>query len=276
MRVLALDTATSATTVAVLDVDPDSGEPLAHGQAVDRRDDPPPGARPAHATRLLELVADAVSAAGGWPAIDRVAVGVGPGTFTGLRIGVATAQGLARGAGRPLVGPSTLAALALGATRGAALCATADEGEHAGAGRGGHGGPDSGERAASAVLALIDARRGQVFLAGWPAGSDPLSEPPILAPEVAFPEALPDAVSRLLASSGSGARGVMAVGDGAVQFRDVLKTAGAEVPAGDAPEHRVSAVPLACLAVRCKPAERLEGVRPLYLRRPDAEPAAAR
>src|ERR671916_737847 len=48
------------------------------------RDDPPPGARPAHAARLLALIEEALAAAGtGWEAVTRLAVGVGPGGFTG-------------------------------------------------------------------------------------------------------------------------------------------------------------------------------------------------
>jgi tRNA threonylcarbamoyladenosine biosynthesis protein TsaB len=82
--VLGLDTATRATAVALLDTD--------SGEAVQRRDDPPAGARPRHTTRLMALVVEVLGAAGArWADVDRIAVGVGPGTFTGLRIGVATA-----------------------------------------------------------------------------------------------------------------------------------------------------------------------------------------
>ncbi len=64
------------------------------------RDDPSPNAHPGHATRLLAMADDLLRGAGiGWSALDRIAVGVGPGTFTGLRVGVATARGLAQSLG---------------------------------------------------------------------------------------------------------------------------------------------------------------------------------
>lgn len=127
MRILAFDTATTATTVA-----------LADGEAVlERRDDPPAGSRPRHTSRLLPLIAGLLEQADWtWGDLDRVAVGVGPGTFTGLRIGIATARGLARARGLELVGVSTLESLSLN---------------------------PSGEN----VWAVLDARRGEVFAAAW-------------------------------------------------------------------------------------------------------------
>ena len=101
------------------------------------RDDPEPGARPMHAARLLAAAEEALGAAGvGWEDVDRLAIGVGPGSFTGLRIGIATARALAQGRGLPLVGVSSLEALARGA-------------------------------AAPLVLAVLDARRGEAFAAAW-------------------------------------------------------------------------------------------------------------
>jgi tRNA threonylcarbamoyladenosine biosynthesis protein TsaB len=107
------------------------------------------------------------AAGAGWEEVDRIAVGVGPGTFTGLRIGVATAHALARAREIELVGVSTLHSLARGA---------------AGAGAGEDPAPD-------VVVAVIDARRGEVFAAGWVAaeagraGAEPLIGPRALAPE---------------------------------------------------------------------------------------------
>ena len=106
MIVLGLDTATPSTVAGVLVDD----------AVFEVRDDPAPGARPAHAGRLLAAAEEALAAAGvGWEEVDRLAVGVGPGSFTGLRIGIATARALAQGRGLPIVGVSTLEALARGA-----------------------------------------------------------------------------------------------------------------------------------------------------------------
>jgi tRNA threonylcarbamoyladenosine biosynthesis protein TsaB len=135
---LGFDTATPATVV---------GLRLADGSTLQARDDPPPNQRPAHTTRLLELAAELLAQADmDWSAVGRIAVGVGPGTFTGLRIGVATARGLAQSLGVELVGVSTLQTLAEAALR---------------------------ERPHSGVLAAIDARRGEMFAAAYTTGGSP-------------------------------------------------------------------------------------------------------
>jgi tRNA threonylcarbamoyladenosine biosynthesis protein TsaB len=203
--ILGIDTATPSTAVAV----------WSPGHAVERRDDPPPGVRPAHASRLLALVEEVAD----WPAIERIAVGIGPGGFTGLRIGIATARALAQARDLPLVGVSSLAALAAG-------------------GRGD-------------VVAVIDARRGEVFAAS-PGRFEPLA----LSPEALAARIAP---------------GSQAVGDGAVRFRAELERAGATVPADDSPLHRVSAVHVARLGAAQEPAGR-DAVLPDYRREPDAKP----
>ena len=203
--ILGIDTATPSTAVAFWSPD----------QAVERRDDPPPGGRPAHASRLLALVEEVVD----WDAAERVAVGVGPGGFTGLRIGIATARALAQARDLPLVGVSSLAALAA---------------------------PVDGP-----VVAVIDARRGEVF-----AASPGAFEPVALAP------------------ADLGARiepGTIAVGDGAVRFREELERAGAVVPADGSPLHRVSAIEVCMLGATGEPAGR-DSLLPDYRREPDAKP----
>ena len=151
MVVVGLDTATPATAAAVL---------LADGRTVERRHDPEAGERPGHAPRLLALIEAALADAGtGWADIGRLAVGVGPGGFTGLRIGIATARGLAQARGIPLVGVGSLEALAAG-----------------------HAGP---------VAAVLDARRGEAFLGAYEDGRE------LLAPAALGPEALQAAVAAL-------------------------------------------------------------------------------
>ena len=127
MNVLGMDTSTAATAACVLRGD---GEVFEH--------EPRPealAARPAHAAELMPAVDRVVGEAGlGYGDLDAVAVGVGPGGFTGLRIGVATARAMATAAGIELRPVSSLAALAAGI-------------EH------------------DWRLALIDARRGERFAA---------------------------------------------------------------------------------------------------------------
>ena len=90
---LALDSATPASVAGVL---------LADGRVVEARDDPPPGSRGEHAARLLPLAEHVLREAGvAWDELERIAVGVGPGGFTGLRIGVATARALAQASACP-------------------------------------------------------------------------------------------------------------------------------------------------------------------------------
>lgn len=234
MRILAFDTATPATAVALAEV-ADADHPPQH--AFERRDDPAPGARPNHTSRLLELIEEALDDAGlDWTGIERIAVGVGPGTFTGLRIGIATAHALARGREIPLVGISTLQALALPAT-------TAE--------------PDR------SVLAVLDARRGEAFAAAWHAGSVPGRDQPVLSPVVLTPEALEQAAAEV----GSGA---LAVGDGAIKFAANLSRSGLLVPPEDSELHRITALAHCRLAAGLIPGEP-DAVQPEYLRQPDAE-----
>jgi tRNA threonylcarbamoyladenosine biosynthesis protein TsaB len=145
MIVVGLDTATPSTVAGVL---------LPDGRCVEARDDPVPGSRPAHAASLLALAEEALGEAGvEWADVDRIAVGVGPGGFTGLRIGIATARALAQAHGLPLAGVSTLRALALG---------TAHDGTS---------------------VAVVDARRGEAFAAAWTAGGEEVLTPAAYAPD---------------------------------------------------------------------------------------------
>ncbi len=122
MIVLGLDTAAGACSAAVLD-----GERL----LAQRCETMVRG----HQERLAPLVQETMAQAGlPFAALDRIAVTVGPGSFTGVRVGLAFAKGLALALDRPCIGVGTLDALAASA------------------------GPDG------LVAAVIDAKRGQVYL----------------------------------------------------------------------------------------------------------------
>ena len=197
------------------------------------------GERPGHATHLLRLIARVMTRAEvGWEGVDRIAVGVGPGTFTGLRIGIATARALARARDIPLVAVSTLQSLAMA-------------------------GPLGAPAGLDTVLAVIDARRGEVFAASWRIDEAGEFDRALLLPHALAPEALVELIAPLGPAT-------LAIGDGAVAFREVLERSGSFIPDDDSALHRVTATN------HCRLADRLQGsvpdeVRPDYLRAPDAE-----
>jgi tRNA threonylcarbamoyladenosine biosynthesis protein TsaB len=224
--VLALDTATPDTVVGLLD---------GGGPAREARHSPGQGARPGHVEQVLALAQGLLAEAGlAWRDLDRIGAGVGPGSFTGLRIGVATARALAQAAGAPLVGVSTLQALTVAPS-----------------------GP------ARAVLACLDARRGEAFVAAW------RGDERLLAPAAVRPEDL-GALAGRLEAHGAGPS-PLAAGDGAIRFREQLEPAGFEVPADGSPLHRVRADALCRLAIAATPVPR-EALVPEYVRAPDAVP----
>ena len=242
MIVLGFDTATSATAVALRG---------AGGRTAELRDDPVAGAHPGHATRLLEMAGELLASAGvAWREVERIAVGVGPGTFTGLRVGVATARGLAQSLSAEIVGVSSLRALAL-----AALAAEA-----------------AADAAGDGVLAVIDARRGEAFAAAYEPGEDGLPRELTVARALA-PALLAGVVADAEERAG-GRRRWLAVGDGAVRFREQLERAGAQTPADSAVLHRVSAAAICELGARAATVS-VDGLVPDYRRRPDAELALA-
>lgn len=227
MIVLSIDTSTPATVV---------GLRLADGATLQARDDPGGGERPGHATRLLPLANELLSEAGmEWSAIARIAVGVGPGTFTGLRIGVATARGLSQSLAVELVAVSSLSALS-----------------HAARGEK----PDG-----AGVLAVIDARRNEVFVAAYDGDVE------VLPPQTLAPTDTSGLLAR--AEANTSLAHWMAVGDGAIRYRDAIESLGVVVPDEDSPLHRIDACSLCDLGELASPGS--VEVVPDYLRRPDAE-----
>ena len=102
MLILAIDTALDACAAAVLDTD--AGRLIAQESLAMKR---------GHAEALMPLIARVIEQSGiGFAALDRIAVTTGPGSFTGLRVGLSAARGIALAAAKPVVGVTTLTAYA--------------------------------------------------------------------------------------------------------------------------------------------------------------------
>ena len=171
MLVLALDSALDACSAAVVETDGAAAEALAAESRFMSR---------GHAEALLPLVREVMRAAGkSFRDLDRIAVTVGPGSFTGLRVGLAAARGLAFAAMCPAHGVTTLAALAAPVFR---------DGD----------GP---------VAAVLDVRRNEVCAQVFRAPGAPLGEPALL-PLAAAADRLPAGPVRLV---GSGAPALAAL-----------------------------------------------------------------
>jgi tRNA threonylcarbamoyladenosine biosynthesis protein TsaB len=224
MVVLGVD---SATADAVVGVTAD-GEVVREAQI-----EPGPNGRPRHSQVLLPEIERSVEAAGGWRSIERIAVGIGPGSFTGLRIGIATARALAQARDLPIVPVGSLVALGRGIL----------------AGRDDDGTP---------ALPMIDARRGEAFAALL--GADGAER---WSPFVASPDELADRVRDLDG-------GCLAAGDGALGFAAELEAAGATVAPPDDPVHRLAAINV-CAAGEAASVASPGQIQPLYLRPPDAK-----
>jgi tRNA threonylcarbamoyladenosine biosynthesis protein TsaB len=164
VTLLGIDTSTPAASACVLRDDGEAFEVLPPAERLSRP--------PAHATELMPAIAEVMERAGAdWGDLDAIAVGVGPGTFTGLRIGIATARALATAAELPLRRVSSLAALAAGID-------------------------------ALVRLPLIDARRGEVFAALYEGERE--FWPPMVTPPDELVEQLGSAsVTPLAAGDGS-------------------------------------------------------------------------
>lgn len=164
MRVLAIDTALAACAAAVLDSR--RGEVLAVESRAMLR---------GHAEELMPLLARVMDRSGlEFAELDRIVVTVGPGSFTGLRVGIAAARAIALASGKPAVGLSTLSAFAA---------------PHIAAGRG------------VAVVSAIDARNDNVYLQVFGPGGQTLAGPAL----VGLREAVAAGAGETAILTGSGA-----------------------------------------------------------------------
>jgi tRNA threonylcarbamoyladenosine biosynthesis protein TsaB len=163
LKILALDTALQACSVALIDT-VGTSPPISESVPMLR----------GHAEALMPMIARAAEAARlSFSAIDRFAVTVGPGTFTGIRVGIAAARGLALATGRPLIGVTTLEVYAA----------------------------ELAEKVKNRSIAIaLDARRSEVYFQTFDAAGRPLCEPALLAPQAAAESLGTDAV---LAGSGA-------------------------------------------------------------------------
>jgi tRNA threonylcarbamoyladenosine biosynthesis protein TsaB len=223
MNVLAIDTCLGAASAAVRWRDSSGGWQMR--EAYEER-------TVGHAERLMPMIAEVMGAAElEFADLERIAVTVGPGTFTGVRAGVAAARGLALASGLPVAGATSLAVMAhradalLGASRAGRLLAVA-----------------------------VDARREMVYVQVFPRDPIEAVPPALLAPEAA---------ARLIGSGPA-----IIVGSGAVAVVDAVRALGGEAEAAR-PDLQPNAASLALMAPRLVPAKpltplylRLPDVRP--------------
>jgi len=142
MLILAIDTALDACAAVVLDTG--ANQILAQESQAMKR---------GHAEALMPLIARVMKASGiAFAALDRVAATTGPGSFTGLRVGLSAARGIALAAGKPVVGLTTLTAYA--------APAVAEDGEHP-------------------IMAAIDARHDHVYFQMVTGDGSPLIKPQV-------------------------------------------------------------------------------------------------
>lgn len=233
MLVLALDTTTRAGSVALVDDD---------RVVEERRGD----ATRTHAERLpqeLLAVADAHDVA--LPAIDLFAVASGPGSFTGLRIGIATIQGLALVARRRVVGVAALDALAQAASRSL--------------------------EANTTVAVWMDAHRRDVFAALYRVTPAPPFDPGRL--ETLDPPSVDAPASVLERWRGLIRERPVFIGDGAILYGEQITAVHAAATILEPPPLAGTIGRLAVIAASNGAAIDPSAIRPLYVRRPDAEVA---
>ena len=239
MVVLALDTSTRAGSVAL----------WRDGEIDARRGD----ASRSHGERLPGELVSLVDAHGlSLRDVDRFAVIAGPGSFTGLRVGMATIQGLAIALSRQVVAVPTLEAMA-------DSIRTADRRLAIG---------DWTDR--HAIACCLDGQRGDVFFAAWRRMPDGRRGDVLIEPSVGRPEDLVSAMHTI-----SDRAPLLVLDEGADRYRPVLAAAQPPIEIV-APGMPLAAVAARTAADRPDLASAPHALRPIYIRRPDAELARDR
>jgi len=240
MLIASLDTATLTLSCALCEVE--GGEARLLTEATERAASRPgpQGPTGGHGSRLpLALTALLVAVDRKVSDVEGYAIGLGPGSFTGLRIGLATWKGLAYANRRPIAGASSLAAMALAAA------------------------PQAGEGAL--LVPLLDAKKGEVYAGFYRAAGGAVSE---VAPDAAL---APEALAARLSSLGDGERPVL-FGEGLAAFPGAL--AGLprlEAELATPPALAVARLCAAALDGAAYDGARLFSLEPHYVRASEAE-----
>jgi len=219
--ILAMDCAAGACSAAVArggDILARRYEPMSRG----------------HAEALMPMVEEVLGQAGtNYAGLDLLAITVGPGGFTGVRIGLAAARGIALAGGLPLIGLGTLEALA-------------------------HGVPE-GERRNRTVVAALDSRRADLYVQSFADDLTPLNKPGALMPE-SLEATIPE--GKIVFVGDASERAMAVIGD----ERTMLSTA------RTAPNAEVLAILAGTRYAACKArGAKWPPAEPLYLRPPDAK-----
>jgi tRNA threonylcarbamoyladenosine biosynthesis protein TsaB len=184
--------------------------------------------------RLLPMIEEVMREAGqDYSGLEAIAVTVGPGGFTGVRIGLATARGLALAWDLPLIGATCFEVIASGVP--------AEERKH------------------RTLVVLLDAKRRDLYVQAFAPTGAPAGAPVAL---------LPDAIAGALPEGP-----LVLAGDGLPQAEAALRDAGRDLRLSSAPTLVDSARLAALAAARGLPHDSATGPRPLYIRPPDVTPA---
>ena len=186
---------------------------------------------------LMGMIGEVMKDAGtDYPDLDLIAVTTGPGGFTGIRIGLAAARGMALAANLPCLGVSTLDAVAHGV--------------------------EETEREGGAVLVALESKRADVYAQVFDSALEPLCEARAV---------LPEDLAEMLGTRPEKSGRVLVAGDGAPRAIEGLKAGGMKAVLSQAPGLPDAAVVAALAADRWTPDTAPARPRPLYLRQPDAK-----